>query len=192
MPWSCRKRRYLAKYRRSLFLAAKVLFSKGFQNRLKLMHIWTHYLVIPRTSLFSQISQIAILGTQGVIFQKMSESAEINAHKRLWPSHAKNFVIRPNRQSRLWAPKVWFSKGWRNWLKLSLLSPHGLLMPNTSLFGQISTLAILGTQCVIFKRLAESVEINAHMGSWPGNAENVVSWPNRAIAILGTQGVIFQ
>ena len=49
-----------------------------------------------KTSLFGQISLIAIFGTQGVIFQKLAKSAEINAHKCSWPAFAENVVISPN------------------------------------------------------------------------------------------------
>ena len=46
-------------------------------------------------SLFGQISPIVILGTQGVILERLAKSAEINAHKRSWPADAENVVIWP-------------------------------------------------------------------------------------------------
>ena len=51
---------------------------------------------MPKTSLFRQISLIAIFGTQGVIFQRLAKSAEINARKSSWPAYAENIVISPN------------------------------------------------------------------------------------------------
>ena len=55
--------------------------------------------------------------------------------------------------------------GWPNQLKLTHMSAHSLLMPKTPLFGQISVIAIFCTQGVIFRRLAESAEVNAHKRS---------------------------
>ena len=73
----------------SLFIQISVIVilgtqggTKGWPNRLKLTDISTHSLLMPKTSLFGEISVIAIFGTKGVIFQGLSELAEIDAHKR--------------------------------------------------------------------------------------------------------------
>ena len=50
-------------------------------------------MLMPKTSLFGQISLIAILGTQGVIFQRLANLAEIKAYKRSYRAYAENVVI---------------------------------------------------------------------------------------------------
>ena len=55
---------------------------------------------MPKTPLFGQISVIAILSTQGVIFQSLPELAEINAHKPSYPTYAENVFIWPNLGAR--------------------------------------------------------------------------------------------
>ena len=66
---------------------------------------------MPKASLFGQFSVIAIFGTQGVIFQRFTESAKINAHKRSTLAHVENVVISPNLGDRdFWHPRCDFPK----------------------------------------------------------------------------------
>ena len=132
-----------------------------------------------KTSLFGQISVIAIFGTEGLIFQRLAELVEIKPHNESQPARAENVVILPNLADRDFEhQKCDFPKGWPNWLKLTHITAQSLLIPKPSLFGKNSMIANLGTQGVIFQNFSESAKINAHKRSQSAHAQNVVILPN--------------
>ena len=77
-------------------------------------------------------------------------------------------------------------------MKLTHITAHGVLMPKTSLFGQISLIAILGTKGVIFKswpNLLKLTQISPYSLLMP---KTLLFGQISLIAILGTEGVIFK